>query len=72
MEPYVTSITIVQQGVWHMAKESMPLAAGYLAGCIRADEHLTGREDRPRLGRLRDRRVGRQQHPREAARHSPI
>jgi radical SAM superfamily enzyme YgiQ (UPF0313 family) len=36
----VTSITIVQQGVWHMAKESMPLAAGYLASCIRADERL--------------------------------
>lgn len=33
-------ITIVQQGVWHMARESMPLAAGYLAGCIRADPVL--------------------------------
>jgi len=36
----MTLITIVQQGVWHMAKESMPLAAGYLASCILSDERL--------------------------------
>jgi radical SAM superfamily enzyme YgiQ (UPF0313 family) len=28
---------IVQQGVWHMSKESMPLAAGYLAATINSD-----------------------------------
>ncbi|WP_242907202.1 KedN5 family methylcobalamin-dependent radical SAM C-methyltransferase [Actinomadura terrae] len=31
---------IVQQGVWHMSKESMPLAAGYLAATIKADPVL--------------------------------
>lgn len=34
------SIKVVQQGVWNMARESMPLAAGYLASCILADERL--------------------------------
>lgn len=28
-------VALVQQGVWHMAKESMPLAAGYLAAVTR-------------------------------------
>ncbi|PKW18332.1 KedN5 family methylcobalamin-dependent radical SAM C-methyltransferase [Saccharopolyspora spinosa] len=28
-------VALVQQGVWHMAKESMPLAAGYLATMTR-------------------------------------
>ncbi len=36
------SVVIVQQGVWHMAKESMPLAAGYLAATIREDPTLQG------------------------------
>ncbi len=34
------SVKIVQQAVWHMSKESMPLAAGYLAATIRADPDL--------------------------------
>ncbi|MFC4563609.1 KedN5 family methylcobalamin-dependent radical SAM C-methyltransferase [Nocardiopsis mangrovi] len=33
-------VTLVQQGVWHMSKESMPLASGYLAAAIRANERL--------------------------------
>ncbi|WP_330342456.1 KedN5 family methylcobalamin-dependent radical SAM C-methyltransferase [Streptomyces sp. NBC_00557] len=36
-------VTLVQQGVWHMAKESMPLAAGYLAAVVRADPDLAER-----------------------------
>src|SRR5258708_2728882 len=34
---------ILQQGVWHMPTASMPLAAGYLAGVVKADEELTDR-----------------------------
>jgi radical SAM C-methyltransferase len=33
-------ITLVQQGVWAMPLESMPLAAGYLTAAIDADEFL--------------------------------
>lgn len=33
-------IKLVQQGVWHMSKESMPLAAGYLAASINDDPRL--------------------------------
>jgi radical SAM C-methyltransferase len=33
-------ITLVQQGVWHMRRESMPLAIGYLASCVRHDPEL--------------------------------
>lgn len=29
--------TIVQQGVWHLNKESMPLAAGYILAALQAD-----------------------------------
>ncbi|MEU7879670.1 KedN5 family methylcobalamin-dependent radical SAM C-methyltransferase [Microbispora bryophytorum] len=36
-------VTIVQQGVWHMSKESMPLAAGYLAAMVRSDPELSAR-----------------------------
>jgi radical SAM superfamily enzyme YgiQ (UPF0313 family) len=36
-------ITLVQQGVWHMQKESMPLAIGYLAAIIAGHERLSGR-----------------------------
>ena len=39
------SVAIVQQGVWHMAKESMPLAAGYLAATLRQDPSLKDRCD---------------------------
>lgn len=31
---------IVQQGVWHMSKESMPLAAGYIVAGLRADPDI--------------------------------
>jgi radical SAM superfamily enzyme YgiQ (UPF0313 family) len=34
-------VKIVQQAVWHMSKESMPLAAGYLAAVIPADSLLS-------------------------------
>jgi radical SAM superfamily enzyme YgiQ (UPF0313 family) len=34
-------VKIVQQAVWHMSKESMPLAAGYLAAVIAADPALS-------------------------------
>ncbi|WP_305788027.1 KedN5 family methylcobalamin-dependent radical SAM C-methyltransferase [Symbioplanes lichenis] len=36
-------VKIVQQGVWHMSKESMPLAAGYLAAMVRGDAGLSAR-----------------------------
>src|SRR5712672_1573104 len=36
-------LCILQQGVWHMPTASMPLAAGYLAGVVKADEELTDR-----------------------------
>ncbi|GGS35195.1 KedN5 family methylcobalamin-dependent radical SAM C-methyltransferase [Actinokineospora fastidiosa] len=39
------SVVVVQQGVWHMAKESMPLAAGYLTAAVRQDPELAGRCD---------------------------
>ncbi|PPK65224.1 radical SAM superfamily enzyme YgiQ (UPF0313 family) [Actinokineospora auranticolor] len=42
MLPALT-VLIVQQGVWHMAKESMPLAAGYLAAVVRAHPELGSR-----------------------------
>lgn len=32
---------LVQQGVWHMSKESMPLAAGHLAAMVRASPVLS-------------------------------
>jgi radical SAM superfamily enzyme YgiQ (UPF0313 family) len=35
------NVKIVQQAVWHMSKESMPLAAGYLAAAIAADPSLS-------------------------------
>jgi radical SAM C-methyltransferase len=35
-------ITLVQQGVWAMPLESMPLAAGYLKAAVDADEVLRG------------------------------
>ncbi len=34
------SVWIIQQGVWDMPKESMPLAAGYLAAAALADEYI--------------------------------
>ncbi|MEU9047343.1 MULTISPECIES: KedN5 family methylcobalamin-dependent radical SAM C-methyltransferase [unclassified Kitasatospora] len=34
---------IIQQGVWHMSKESMPLAAGYLAAMLQNDPELSTR-----------------------------
>lgn len=34
-------VKLVQQGVWHMRKESMPLAAGYLAAMVAADADLS-------------------------------
>ncbi|MFJ2967588.1 KedN5 family methylcobalamin-dependent radical SAM C-methyltransferase [Streptomyces collinus] len=34
------NIKIVQQGVWHMPKESMPLAAGYLSATVNSDPQL--------------------------------
>lgn len=36
-------VTLVQQGVWRMAKESMPLAASYLAAVVRTAPDLAGR-----------------------------
>ncbi|MEU2853638.1 KedN5 family methylcobalamin-dependent radical SAM C-methyltransferase [Streptomyces syringium] len=36
-------VKIIQQGVWHMSKESMPLAAGYLAAMLRSDPELSTR-----------------------------
>lgn len=36
-------IRVVQQGVWHMAQESMPLAAGYLKAIVDADPDLSPR-----------------------------
>ncbi|MEU0212252.1 KedN5 family methylcobalamin-dependent radical SAM C-methyltransferase [Streptomyces canus] len=36
-------VKIIQQGVWHMSKESMPLAAGYLAAMLRSDPELSMR-----------------------------
>lgn len=38
-------VRIVQQGVWHMEKESMPLAAGYLAATLQADTEISGQCD---------------------------
>lgn len=37
------TVKLVQQGVWHMSKESMPLAAGYLAAAVREDVRLSER-----------------------------
>ncbi|WP_253915734.1 KedN5 family methylcobalamin-dependent radical SAM C-methyltransferase [Streptomyces sp. NRRL S-31] len=34
---------IIQQGVWHMSRESMPLAAGYLAAAVQGDPELSER-----------------------------
>ncbi|MFC3994768.1 KedN5 family methylcobalamin-dependent radical SAM C-methyltransferase [Nocardiopsis sediminis] len=34
------NVTLVQQGVWHMSKESMPLASGYMAAAVQANERL--------------------------------
>jgi len=39
----VLRVKIIQQGVWHMSKESMPLAAGYLAAMIQGDSDLSKR-----------------------------
>ncbi|MHA6799834.1 KedN5 family methylcobalamin-dependent radical SAM C-methyltransferase [Bounagaea algeriensis] len=36
----VLTVKLVQQGVWHMSKESMPLAAGYLAASVTDDARL--------------------------------
>ncbi|WP_217637670.1 KedN5 family methylcobalamin-dependent radical SAM C-methyltransferase [Actinopolyspora saharensis] len=36
----VLTVKLVQQGVWHMSKESMPLAAGYLAASVDNDARL--------------------------------
>lgn len=33
-------VKIIQQGVWHMSKESMPLAAGFLAATVTEDAEL--------------------------------
>ena len=35
-------VTLVQQGVWAMPLESMPLAMGYLKAAVDADEELRG------------------------------
>lgn len=40
MSPPKRSAWIVQQGVWDMPKESMPLAAGYLKAAALADEDI--------------------------------
>ncbi|GAB3556031.1 radical SAM superfamily enzyme YgiQ (UPF0313 family) [Actinopolyspora lacussalsi] len=34
------TVKLVQQGVWHMSRESMPLAAGYLAASVESDANL--------------------------------
>jgi radical SAM C-methyltransferase len=38
-------VTLVQKSVWHMAKEAMPLAAGYMAAVINADPKLSAECD---------------------------
>lgn len=38
-------VWLVQQGVWQMAKESLPLAAGYLKAALQADPALRGDVD---------------------------
>lgn len=39
------SISLVQQGVWDMPLESMPLASGYLKASVLADDRIRGRAD---------------------------
>jgi radical SAM superfamily enzyme YgiQ (UPF0313 family) len=39
------SVFLVQQGIWDLALESMPLAAGYLMAAALADERIAGRFD---------------------------
>lgn len=39
----VLQVKIIQQGVWHMSRESMPLAAGYLAATVQGDPELSER-----------------------------
>lgn len=39
------SVYLVQQGVWDMPLESMPLASGYLKACVEADERTRDRTD---------------------------
>lgn len=39
------SVHLVQQGVWDMPLESMPLASGYLKACVQADERTRDRVD---------------------------
>ncbi|MDR0341593.1 MAG: KedN5 family methylcobalamin-dependent radical SAM C-methyltransferase [Nocardiopsaceae bacterium] len=39
------SVWIIQQGVWDMPKESMPLAAGYLKAAALADERIRSEMD---------------------------
>ncbi|WP_321379952.1 KedN5 family methylcobalamin-dependent radical SAM C-methyltransferase [Rhizobium sp.] len=36
---------IVQQSVWHMAKESMPLAAGYVVAALRSNKNVSEKYD---------------------------
>ncbi|WP_285442767.1 KedN5 family methylcobalamin-dependent radical SAM C-methyltransferase [Streptomyces sp. ISL-12] len=40
-----TTISLVQQGVWEMSLESMPLASGYLKSTLMADEEISPRVD---------------------------
>nr|BAI63281.1 putative Mg-protoporphyrin IX monooxidative cyclase [Streptomyces sp. SNA15896] len=39
------SVHLVQQGVWDMPLESMPLASGYLKACVQTDERVRDRVD---------------------------
>jgi len=41
----VVRVVLVQQGVWEMPTESMPLAVGYLKAAVQADERLRWRTD---------------------------
>lgn len=43
--PRKKTVWIVQQGVWDMPKESMPLAAGYLKATAMADDAVSGEMD---------------------------
>ncbi|MFE0025670.1 KedN5 family methylcobalamin-dependent radical SAM C-methyltransferase [Amycolatopsis sp. NPDC059021] len=45
MGPDKISVYLVQQGVWDMPLESMPLASGYLKASVLADDRLAGRVD---------------------------
>jgi radical SAM superfamily enzyme YgiQ (UPF0313 family) len=44
-DPTATTVYLVQQGVWDMPLESMPLASGYLKAAALADEHVAQHTD---------------------------